>query len=253
MIDIETLNTLSKKNQIDSFSLLREILQVSFVEKFYKERKLKDTYFKGGTCLKLIYGSTRFSEDLDFTTKMSEKNIKNIISEVIVKLKDEYPGLSFKKLETLQGFSFKLYLSNEISHQPLTIKLDFSLRESVIDPVSSPIETNLPVVTTSIINHLSDKEILAEKIRAILHRDKGRDLYDMWFLLSRGIKIDIDFINKKLKYYNEKLDINLLVSKINSWDEKNIDKDLRKFLPLTQREIIPELKRLVASKIIIQV
>ena len=42
------------------------------------------------------------------------------------------------------------------------------------------------------------KEILCEKIIALFQRNKGRDLYDMWFLLSAGVELDKKLLKKKL-------------------------------------------------------
>src|SRR3989344_1347759 len=199
MIDTTTLKGLAKKFEIDNFTLFREYLQVKFLDEFYKVRILKNTYFKGGTCLRLIFGSSRFSEDLDFTTYESKEKIKKILGKAVKKLSVEFPNISLKELRTLQGFSFKIYLTTEISAQPLTVRLDFSKRESVIEPMVSPIETSHPILSTVVVDHLSEREILSEKIRAITKREKGRDLFDLWFLLSKGVNLDEKFIGKKLK------------------------------------------------------
>ena len=249
MIDAITLKTLAKKFEIDSFTILREYFQVKLLDLLYKERSLKRTYFKGGTCLRLIFRSSRFSEDLDFTTYESKEKIKRIIKKSLKNLSLEFPNLSLKELRTLQGYSFKIYLTTEISAQPLTVRLDFSKRESVIEPMISPIETSLPVLTTVVVDHLSQKEILAEKVRAITKREKGRDLFDLWFLLSKGVALDKEFIGKKLEFYKEDFNLKKLIRKIKEWEEKDIDNDLRRFLPVSQRKIIPQLKRLVLSKL----
>jgi len=44
---------------------------------------------------------------------------------------------------------------------------------------------------------------MAEKVRAIMTREKPRDLYDLWFLLKRGVAPDIGMINAKLKPYEK--------------------------------------------------
>jgi len=250
MIDAITLKALAKKFEIDSFTILREYLQVKLLDSFYKERSLKRTYFKGGTCLRLIFGSSRFSEDLDFTTYESNEKIERIIKKSLKNLSLEFPNISLKVLRTLQGFSFKILLPTEISAQPLTVRLDFSKRESVIEPMVSPIETSLPILTTVVVDHLSQKEILAEKVRAITKREKGRDLFDLWFLLAKGVFLDREFIAKKLEYYHEKFEEDELIDKIKKWEEDDIDDDLRRFLPVSQRKIIPELKRLTLSKLL---
>src|SRR3989304_2865995 len=206
MIDEITLKGLSKKFEIDSFTVLREYLQVKFLDKLYKESTLKNTYFKGGTCLRLVFGSSRFSEDMDFTTFESKDKIKGILERVVKNLSFEFPDISVKDLKTLQGFSFKIYLPTEISEQPLTVRLDFTKRE------------------------------------------KGRDLFDLWFLLSKGGALDKEFIGKKLEFYKEDFNLKKLIRKIKGWEDKDIDYDLRRFLPVSERKIIPELKRLILSK-----
>jgi len=96
MIKQKTLTELSKEKKIDQFSVLREILQISFLNQLYQQTKSKDIYFKGGTCLKLLYNSNRFSEDLVFSTTLEKKIIDQITTIAISKLKKEYPLISIK-------------------------------------------------------------------------------------------------------------------------------------------------------------
>ena len=62
--------------------------------------------------------------------------------------------------------------------------------------------SDVPLFT---INVLAEKEILAEKIMALINRSEPRDLYDLWILLSKGVEIDINLINIKLKEEKSKL------------------------------------------------
>ena len=50
---------------------------------------------------------------------------------------------------------------------------------------------------------MSREEILAEKVRACLMRSRPRDLYDIWFLRSKGIVLDPKMIADKLRSYEE--------------------------------------------------
>lgn len=249
MIDKTTLAQFSKDFDIDEFSVLREYLQVCFLEKFYRNPNSVHTFFKGGTAIKLLFGSRRFSEDLDFTTKLDKKSLKQAIAQARTSLEPEFPHLTVKKLDTFAGYSAKLYLPTEISSQDLTIKLDFSQRESVLEKMSSPLETLLPVATTAVVEHLSAREIMSEKIRALSKRKKGRDLFDLWYLLSKQIPLDISFVKRKFAYYQEDFSVKSLVEKVERWNDEEIDSDLRRFLPVGDREIIPELKRLVLDKL----
>jgi predicted nucleotidyltransferase component of viral defense system len=248
MISINTLQSLSDKNGIDKYSILREIIQISFLEELYKLPQSKRLFFKGGTALKILFDSNRYSEDLDFTTNLDAKEIIKIVDETASQLNKEYPKLTVKNLDTPTGISKKISLPVDISSQPMTIKLDFSQRESVVDPKSGTIFTNLPITTSSVIQHLSDEEILAEKYRAIINRIKGRDLYDFLFLLKRGVKFNLKLVNEKLNYYKEKYNPEDFTKKIKSWDEKELDSDIRRFLPLKDRSIISEIKNLLLQK-----
>ena len=49
-------------------------------------------------------------------------------------------------------------------------------------------------------------EVVAEKVRAILTRNKARDVYDAWFLTTKGTEVDIELVDRKLEYYNMKFD-----------------------------------------------
>lgn len=248
MISNNTLQDISNKSGIDKYSVLREIIQILFLEEIYKIPESKYVFFKGGTALKILFGSNRYSEDLDFTTSLDSKKIDHLTDLAVEHLQKEYPKLSIKNLDTLMGISKKLSLPIDISPQPLTIKLDFSQRENVILPKSGTIFTDLPITTSSVIQHLSDEEILAEKYRAIINRVKGRDLYDFLFLLKRGVKFNLKMVGEKLNFYKEQYDSDQFIKKVKNWDDKELDSDIRRFLPLKDRPIITEIKNLLLVK-----
>src|SRR3989339_926771 len=125
MISNSTLQEISDKNGIDKYSVFREIVQIQFLEEVYKIPTSKYLYFKGGTALKILFGSNRYSEDLDFTTSLNQAEIDTITEKAIMELQKEYNKISIKSLDALQGISKKISLPVDISTQPLTIKLDF--------------------------------------------------------------------------------------------------------------------------------
>jgi hypothetical protein len=77
------------------------------------------------------------------------------------------------------------------------------MRDIILKPETkkyTPIYDDIRPFTLPMMN---GQEILAEKIRAILKRDKARDMYDLAFLLDKGNTIDLDLVNKKMDYYQE--------------------------------------------------
>lgn len=249
MIDPVTLKELSIKKQIDQTSVLREILQIAWLNQFYRLPAGRRVWFKGGTCLKLLYDSNRFSEDLDFNANLTPKQIAAAVNVATGKLQMDFPNLSVKPLKSIAGVVHKLYLPTEFSYQPLTVRLDFSLREKALLPEKQVISTDLPVLSVALINHLNPREILAEKYRAILKRKKGRDIYDLWFLLNRKIPFDQKLIRKKLRLYQEKYQPEKLIKKIADFEEQILIKDINQFLPKTDRQILSKLKSLLLQKL----
>lgn len=244
MMDATTISRLAQQWGIDAFSITREYLQIRFLEAWYRKAKPGSYFFKGGTALRLVFGSNRFSEDLDFTTSVPVGDTRSLLATVGKTLNGEFPDLLVKDHKTIQGYGARLFVPGPSKHNPLSIKLDFSIRESVLDPQTSPLMIRLPVPDIVVVEHLSKVEILAEKIRALLHRRKARDLYDLMYLLQSNTHLSLSFLNKKLSYYHETFEPVALKQKIESWNEKDLYQDLAKFLPQHDRRIITNLKPL---------
>ncbi len=237
MLSQSELNSLTKQYKINNSVILREYLQLLALQKIYSFPGSDKVIFKGGTCLHLIYGTPRFSEDLDFTVESSEKDFLEFIKLPFKELENEN-NCSIKEKKTIAGKSFLLTAKSDLISGPVFIKFDFSFREKILDPQKKIIDTAYPILFNGYINCLSPEEIVAEKIRAILRRDQGRDYYDLWFLLSRGIAIKDNFVQKKLAYYDLKWPETKkeLKEKITNFDIKDFVLDLRPFVPIGERE-----------------
>ena len=120
-----------------------------------------------------------------------------------------------KRRESLGGRKFLLTVAHKDSNLKTFISLDFSFREKVSMPDKSFLDTDYPVLFTNYIHHLSKEEIFAEKIRALISRKQGRDLYDLWFLLNKGVDIKTELVkgvvNKEVTKKIEEWGIDLLV------------------------------------------
>ena len=236
MITKEQISYLSKKEKINETTIFREYLQILFLSQLYLKKQSRNIFFKGGTALHLIYNAPRFSEDLDFTVELEEKEFLNFIKDLLDELSKK-EMIEFKEKKTLTGKKFLLKAVPSVLPYETFVNLDFSFREKVISPQKSIIETDYPVLFTSYIWHLSKDEIFAEKIRALLTRVKGRDFYDLWYLLTQGAKLDKNLVKKKLKYYGLK-DIKKgeILKKIEKFSKKEFILDVRPFVSLEQRD-----------------
>jgi hypothetical protein len=250
MLDKETAQDFAKKLKIDLFTIYREYLQLLFLKYFYNQKESEKIYFKGGTALRFLFDSFRFSEDLDFTSLLPESKIQILIKKTLQDLSKETERISFKKTETIpNSFSGRIFQKLPEFKFPLTIRLDFSFREKPFLPDTSYIETIFPVGPFPQVSHLKIEELLAEKVRAVLTRKRGRDIFDLYFLLSKKIPIDWKLVNKKMAFYKKRANLEKLIKAIKEFPQEEIKNDLTKFLPITHRGLVPKVKDLTLEKL----
>jgi predicted nucleotidyltransferase component of viral defense system len=162
-----------------------------------------DLVFKGGTALTKCYGFNRFSEDLDFNAFI-ESDFENIISNGLKKFYIDFSVESKKMKESLKIiYRIKGPLFLNQPNSACKIILDISFREKIfIEPVNKKIGLLINEIPSFDVVVMSLKEILSEKVRALMSRNKARDLYDLFYLVQRGVKFDFELINKKLDFYS---------------------------------------------------
>jgi len=209
MLDYEELEKIAKLKRLSIINAEKDYLQDLVLFSIYSNVG-KKLAFKGGTCLYKIYKLNRFSEDLDFalTKKLDMKKICNeIISDLI--LLDINSRIKEIK-EYKNEINIRLVLNGPLykgsKETQCFIPLNISMKEGVLlEPKKESIIPLYRELPSFEIFAMQEKEILAEKVRAILTRMKPRDIYDLWFLLVRkDIVFDTRMINKKLALYNLK-------------------------------------------------
>lgn len=241
MITENQIYSLAKKNKINETTIFREYLQIFFLSELYSNKQSKNFFFKGGTALHLIYKAPRFSEDLDFTIELKENIFLTFIWKLFESLSKK-EAVTFKERKSIAGKRFLLIAKPTVLPYKTFVNLDFSFREKVLNPKKSIIETDYPILFTSYIYHLSKNEIFAEKIRVLLTRIQGRDLYDLWYLMTQGAKMDKYLVKEKLKYYHlEKISKNKILERIDQFSKKDFVLDMRPFVPVDEREKLETL------------
>lgn len=207
MISLEELNEVKEKRKTNLYYEEKEYLQYIFLNAI---SKYPDNFvFKGGTCLRICFGLERASEDLDFSANIRINKIKEIVHKCLNSF-----GLLNIKYDIYSEKEFKGNLRIEIRFQgPLfaerqsstnTLKIDFNktkVKNKAVKVVQK-LFSDVPMFTLVV---LDEKEILAEKIRALVNRGEPRDLYDVWMLLNKNVKIDKKLISGKLKEEKSKL------------------------------------------------
>lgn len=191
--------------------LLREYLQHKILQIIYDSEYANSLTFLGGTCLRIVYGNNRFSEDLDFDNfKIEEATFQDIASLIqkelskegySVEMKTVYKGayhchIRFPELLFREGLSGHL-------EEKILIQLDTEPQYFEFTPESFLL--NRFDVFTQIF--ITPKDILlAQKFYAVLNRprNKGRDFFDIVFLLSFTNQPNYDYLKLKLGIVDSK-------------------------------------------------
>lgn len=181
---------------------------------------------KGGTALYKFYNLNRFSEDLDFDV-VGRRFDPNVLVGLVLRNLEHIgmPRTSCEKEKHRNEINIRfavrgpLYDGSRASMSRVTLNL--SRRERPTSLQNMFLATSYPEIPSFELSVLSAEEIAAEKIRGIMTREKPRDVYDLWFLIKRGTKVDIPKVNRKLRLYgltfHPKIFCEKLYEKRNMW------------------------------------
>lgn len=167
----------------------------------------KKLVFKGGTALYKLHSLNRFSEDLDFTLDSAKLDVEAIFRTIMRKLN----GIGVDgRIKEIEGYSNQKNIKLEL-RGPLfdgnvknisVLSVNISLKEKPLqEPEQRKIFPQYPDIPAFDVFVMPLNELFAEKVRALLTRNKARDVYDVWFLLSKRTKLNVTEVNKKLKKY----------------------------------------------------
>lgn len=251
MLNFEFIYKKAKDSRIDTVTILREYWQLLFLQKLYEHKESKEIFFKGGTAIRFLYNSFRFSEDLDFTSIGKKEEIELLLLKVFRYFRDNTNfSLEFKKERVFVKFEeeslkYRFLFQPKKSSQKVSIRFDVSFREKPLTKEETVlIPFDYPISPYPLVLHLNSAEILAEKIRALFIRSKPRDLFDVWYLLTKKIAIDEKILKKKFKLYpGVSFNKNNFKKIIEAYDEDGLKKDLNQFLPENFRHFYKSLKK----------
>jgi len=158
--------------------ITRAILDL-FADDFIAERLA----FRGGTALHRLYLSppARYSEDIDLVQRVPEG-----IGATFDRIRDRLSWLGRPKREV--GEIPKLWFPFETdAGGKRKLKVEINTHEHFAGVVSKAYAVAHAAVTGSVdLPTHSIDELLATKLRAFTQRDKGRDLFDLWWAKEHG-------------------------------------------------------------------
>lgn len=183
MLTQEKIQELSRRLQTSERNITREYVQHLFLSSLYKTKKADKLLFKGGTALRVIFQSPRFSEDLDFTGNdiRTTGEIDTLFLSALTEL--EMAGLDVRVQEAKKTSGGYLGIVRyELFDVTEGMKFEVSLRKNskASAEVTSIVSDFTPPYT---LVHVSAPDLVSGKIEALLSRRKPRDYYDLYFML----------------------------------------------------------------------
>lgn len=185
MITEEKIKELAVKNHTTELNIHREYAQHLFLSYFYQQPESNKIYFKGGTALKFIYGSPRFSEDLDFSTPtVTFNNIEDIIQNSLLELERIGAQTDISESKETTG-GYLALIEMKFGRDILTLKMEISFRDK--DSTGEVFTVNNDFIPSYTLLCLKKEKLINQKIRALLSRRKPRDFYDLYFILRANL------------------------------------------------------------------
>jgi predicted nucleotidyltransferase component of viral defense system len=173
--------------------------------------------FKGGTALYKLHNLNRFSEDLDFVAEKKRPDLRTLQDEIVragrllgIAARAGEPDEYQRSVNLQVFFNGPLYDGSKGS--TTRVIFNVSLRERPHHVESRMYNPLFKELGSFELRVLRVDELLAEKVRAVMTRDKPRDVYDVWFLLSNGVKLDEGLVENKLKAYDSRFSVDGLMA-----------------------------------------
>src|SRR3989344_1598933 len=216
-ITFDELRIIADNKKLDIIMIEKDYLLTYLL---YLLKDIEKIYFKGGTALnKIFLNHERLSEDLDFT-----------VTGDIVKIEKEIKD------------KLKRTIFNKITHEKGTIFIDLNKRAKIyMNPEESEIRHFYPNIPKFKVKTLDIKELIAEKIAAVVTRYAPRDYYDIYNIIKKKLPVDMNLVKKKFRDNKEKYDMERIIRRGNKVYSK-WESDL---LPLTSTK--PDFKKVIET------
>ena len=217
--------------------ILREYLQYKILEIIARLPNAQQLSFLGGTALRLLYDNQRFSEDIDFDNfGLSPTDFADLAEAVRQGLTAE--GMAVEVSVTGQEamrcevrFPGLLFASGLSAHQDQKILLQIdTLAQGVAYEPEQVILNKFDVFAS--IRATPKSMLLAQKLYTCVHRrrPKGRDFFDIVFLLALGVVPDYHFLEQKVGITTEDELRTYILEQTQTFDFSALVDDVARFL-----------------------
>lgn len=240
---------------------LKEITQEVLLYELYRAGFFSKACFQGGTCLRIVHGIDRFSEDLDFALHAPDPHfdltpyLKNVSAAMTV-----YGyNLEIQGADQAESNVRTRFLKDDSLKKLLNLKHQADFRKKI--KIKIEVDANPPagaVIKQSYVDFPTDfpinahdlQSLFAGKCHALLCRVyiKGRDWYDFSWYVAKGILMNYDFLSHALDqtgpWKNKKVQVNgawieeHLKNKILKIDWQQVKQDVARFLKPEKQAVL---------------
>ena len=252
MLTLEQIKNSFRKEEFDRSprAALVEYIQYELLGSLFKQKHSEMMSFMGGTAVRIIYDSQRFSEDLDFDNfGLDFKDFAAMLEHATADMRHKDFAVEIRMVEKLAyhcyvKFPDILYKNklSRLSNEKLLIRVDAMHKDRFVEPrmvtldkfnVFQKIKVNPPEI------------ILAQKIIAFFERKKGRDLFDMSYLFSIVREPDYNYLEHRGINRSDLLE--KMLKRLKEFDLTKMADDVRPFLikpdQIARVETFPEYIR----------
>jgi predicted nucleotidyltransferase component of viral defense system len=242
------------KNKNDEKNALREIAHEIALSALARTDFFKEAAFFGGSCLRIVHGLNRFSEDLDFSTFRPIPKFR--WHPYLLAMEAEFKAHAFDMTitdrEEVEGKVRRAFLKKDSMGKILTLKYTRKYTDNEVLKIKFEIDTSPPAGSSVEINSLDfpypfsfttlDKpSLFASKIAALFDRsrEKGRHWFDFLWYVSQKWPINFTLLSDALKTKTT-LDslIQQLTTLVQSIDWKKMRKDVEQFISVEEQETL---------------
>ena len=236
MLTRQQLQRFAQRHHIGLQAQERDYLQYLLVAQLYF--RSQELAFKGGTALRMIYGGSRYSEDLDFNGPNDLAALHKLWSAVAKEL-----GAYGILAEIRGAWQSDVGYSFDVSyHGPLydgrdrskgKVRVDINLRAELVETRRELVTSDYDDVRPFVVTVLTPDHLFAEKVRALLVRGKPRDLHDLWLMHHKGWQLDRKLVVQKLDLYGL------------TFTPQALSQAVRRVAPIWERDMRPLLPQFV--------
>jgi predicted nucleotidyltransferase component of viral defense system len=192
----------TEQRQVEQDLIISRALIALFSDDFLKS----ELRFRGGTALNKLHfpKPLRYSEDIDLV-RTTAGPIGPVLTRVREVLNPWLGEPQFVQSDIAPKLKYSVEAEDKTSPAPIRLKIEINTRERTAydTPQALPFSVENPWFTgTADIPTFSNEELLSTKVRALLQRNKGRDLIDIAHALDIFTGFDaaktIDVLGKYL-------------------------------------------------------